>query len=150
MSDEDSLAENIRIASDMLPNSMSNEELKAINTAITALKAKRKIPCTGCGYCMPCPFGVDIPECFNNYNDIETFSKREALITYIGFTSGLSGGKNSGASQCTKCGKCITECPQDIDIPAKLNDVKRTFEGFLYKCAMIYAKMRSKKRNKKA
>ena len=57
MNAESQLEENVRIASDVSENSLSQEELKLFDEAKQILSEKMKVNCTACGYCMPCPYG---------------------------------------------------------------------------------------------
>jgi len=68
MNDEAHIQENIKIASDSYPNSMSEKELDLIRRVTVKYQSLMKAGCTGCRYCMPCPSGVDIPTCFEVYN----------------------------------------------------------------------------------
>lgn len=132
MSDEKQVEENIRIASQAEPNSLSPEELKVFETVKEELRRKTKIPCTGCAYCMPCPAGVNIPGCFSCYNDKYLMADRHARFRYLQTLGALS--KNPAvASQCRQCGKCEAHCPQKIQIRKELKTVKKEFEGVLYK-----------------
>ena len=64
MGTEAQTEENIQIASDARANSLSEKELEIFENVKAILHEKTKIPCTACGYCMPCPSGVNIPGCF--------------------------------------------------------------------------------------
>lgn len=87
-----------------------------------------KVGCTGCGYCMPCPHGVDIPTAFRCYNQTATQKKFNAILEYAQITS-LK--KNSSAmTQCTKCGACEKHCPQHIEIRKELQNAKKTLQPF--------------------
>lgn len=132
MSDEAQVADNIRIASDAMPNSLSESELKVFDQVKEILLKKTKIPCTACGYCMPCPYGVDIPGCFSYYNDKYLMNDKSARFKYLQNTGTLAV-KPSNASQCRSCGKCESHCPQNIAIRDQLKTVSREFEGPLYK-----------------
>ncbi|MDR0930505.1 MAG: aldo/keto reductase [Clostridiales bacterium] len=134
MGDMAQVEENVRIAGEAMPGGLSEDELTAIEDVKLELKRRNKVPCTGCRYCMPCPNNVDIPGCFKDYNnlDIEP-NKVMAKLKHIGFKSGLTGGADTGAHMCIKCGKCKPQCPQNIDIPEQLDNVAREMEGILYK-----------------
>ncbi|MCG2794698.1 MAG: aldo/keto reductase [Actinomycetia bacterium] len=67
MNDEDNIDENLRIADEADPESLSAEELELVGRAADAYRKLTRAGCTGCGYCMPCPAGVDIPFCFEAY-----------------------------------------------------------------------------------
>jgi len=64
MNDEAHIDENIRAAGTALPDSLSPDDRARIEQVRDTYKRLMKVGCTGCGYCMPCPFGVDIPGCF--------------------------------------------------------------------------------------
>ncbi|MEI6100758.1 MAG: aldo/keto reductase, partial [Eubacteriales bacterium] len=116
MSDEEQLEENIRIAGEALPNSLTAEELKVFEKIKAELLEKTKVPCTACGYCMPCPSGVDIPGCFSIYNDKYLIGKKGIRLEYFRNMGTLSA-QPGVASRCTECGKCVIHCPQKINIP---------------------------------
>jgi predicted aldo/keto reductase-like oxidoreductase len=130
MNEESQVAENIRTASTAFPNSLSADELAVMNKVATAYKHIMKVPCTGCGYCMPCPAGVNIPRNFSTYNQYYMFDDKDSACgTYAMVLLGALGHKPSDASLCIKCGKCLEHCPQHIDIPTELESVKNTLGG---------------------
>lgn len=133
MNEEAHIEENIRIAGDAHANSLSVEELERIGRVKELLAGMVKIGCTGCGYCMPCPAGVNIPMCFNYYNDKHLFQDREIQFHYLGMTIGTDGGAPSYASLCRDCGKCEKHCPQELPIRRHLQEVSRDMEGFYFK-----------------
>jgi predicted aldo/keto reductase-like oxidoreductase len=139
MSDEKQLAENIALAQNAKANSLSSEELAVFDRVKTIMLEKTKVPCTGCGYCTPCPSGVDIPGCFAAYNDkylLDTKGNRFKYMQTIGVMS-----KNPGyASLCTECGKCERHCPQNIQIRKELKVVKKELEGVLFKPIVTVAR----------
>jgi len=110
------------------------------------LAGMMKVGCTGCGYCMPCPVGVNIPMCFSCYNNKGLFHDRISQLGYLGFTSGFDGGKASYASLCRNCGQCEQRCPQRLSIRKHLQEVVKDMEAFYFKpvCALIrgYYKIR--------
>jgi predicted aldo/keto reductase-like oxidoreductase len=132
MSDEIQIADNIRIASDSNPNSLSAEELDVFEQVKAEMQEKTKIPCTACGYCMPCPAGVDIPGCFSAYNDKYLMEDKSARMRYWQ-SMGIIAAKPSNASQCISCGKCESHCPQNIAIRKELKTVSHEYEGILFK-----------------
>ncbi len=133
MNEEAHIEENIRVASESYPNSLKEEELKLYDQVKKEFGRLMKVGCTGCGYCMPCPFGVDIPLCFNYYNSKHLFKEKHMNFQYAAFTGGLSGGNPSNASLCTGCGKCEKACPQHIPIRQKLKEVAKDMESPLLK-----------------
>lgn len=132
MSTEEQVEENIKIAGSMKPNSLSREDLEVFDQVKAFLTERTKIPCTTCNYCMPCPFGVDIPGCFSAYNDKYLLGGRNARLRYMQNLGAMSQ-RPANASVCTECGKCVPLCPQHIQIPDQLKIVAKEFEGPLYK-----------------
>ena len=128
MNGEAQVKENIRTAEDALPGSLSEDELSMMARVRDVYRAGMLVGCTGCGYCMPCPFGVDIPGCFDLYNDYGLFGREPAFHYYIGQMGGIMD-KESYAGLCRQCGQCVKKCPQHLPIPDLLQDVSRTFEG---------------------
>jgi len=133
------MAENIGIAGDALPNSLSEAELQVFDRVKTILIEKTKVPCTGCGYCMPCPSGVNIPGCFSSYNDKYLLNDKGNRSKYMQ-TLGLTSKKPAFASLCTECGKCERHCPQNIKIRAELKNVKKEMEGIAFKPVVTIAR----------
>jgi len=129
MSTLDQVKENISIAEDALPESLSEDDLKIIGEVREKYKELMKVGCTGCRYCMPCPAGVDIPSCFEYYNSYHLFKNGNwAKWQYVFRTHGIMDGKKSHASLCINCGKCKKACPQHLDIPLLLKDVAKDFD----------------------
>lgn len=129
MSSSQMLEENIRVACDAKPDSLSEKELALFERAQKIIREKTRVPCTGCGYCMPCPFGVEIPMCFSCYNETAVNSRFRAQMKYVTYVG------SHGASQCKQCGKCEEHCPQSIPIREKLAEAASALEGFPYKPA---------------
>lgn len=135
--------ENINIGNTAKPNSMSLKELETIDNAKIALKKLLKINCTSCGYCLPCPKGVNIPECMKIYNEKYLFNQKgflnQSLIDYYMTVSGIMINK-ANAGLCNGCGKCLKKCPQKLNIPKELNKVKTEFEGYLFRLKVLFVK----------
>ena len=113
------IEENLRIADEAKPNSLSAKEKEVIARVRGTYLSRLKVGCTDCGYCMPCPFGVDIPANFRHYNEGFLFQDMiEAKNNYRLYLD-----EKKRAAQCTACGKCRKACPQSIDIPARLKEV---------------------------
>lgn len=126
MSTMEQVIDNIRICKeDGTPNSMNLEDQMVIEELRDKLKAKIKINCTDCKYCMPCPNGVNIPACFECLNNASMFNDTEGIKNnmYIYLIE-----QESDASKCIECGKCEKSCPQHIDIINKLKQVRETFK----------------------
>ncbi len=123
--------ENIKACDDTQANSMSSDEIAVIDEIKKIYKDLTKVPCTGCNYCMPCPFGVDIPSAFSAYNDKFYFERgsRIGRYQYISRSAGFLGGKKSGANLCTNCKKCMHHCPQNIQIPTELKNAHKALDN---------------------
>ena len=77
------------------------------------------VPCTKCAYCMPCPFGLDIPKTFEAYNATASLGTDRAKAIYAEL--------NKGADQCKKCKKCEKVCPQSIKISHIMTEIAKIF-----------------------
>lgn len=139
MSDEEQLAENVRIAQDARANSLSEAELKIFEHVRAILLDKTRVPCTGCAYCMPCPAGVNIPGCFAAYNDKYLLNSRHNRFKYLQ-ALGVMAKKPAYASQCKECGKCEQHCPQKIQIRKELKKVKKEMEPFGFRLGVKIAR----------
>jgi hypothetical protein len=95
------------------------------------------VPCTACQYCMPCPYGIDIPSSFWHYNrcvnegniavstmDANFAEARRRFL--VGYDRTVE--RKRQAAHCIGCGQCKPHCPQNIDIPARLNDINDYME----------------------
>ncbi len=139
MNEEAQIDENIRIAGDAAPGSLSPEDLEVFERVKAILAARTKVPCTACAYCMPCPSGVDIPACFSVYNEKYLMGKGSAIKSYFMGTGTLAA-RGSYASLCTECGKCVSHCPQAIAIPQELKKVRAELEGWYFKPMIALAR----------
>ncbi len=113
------LKENIRIAQDGYPDSLSRRKLRLVQQVKESYKKMLKIDCTGCAYCMPCSNGVNIPQNFSLYND--TFMFKDSDVNVLLYNHMLS--PEQRASNCVECGECEEQCPQHIKIPEELKNV---------------------------
>ena len=121
--------ENLAIAGQAYPNSLTPEEIRLIESAAQTYKELMKVGCTGCGYCQPCPNEVNIPACFEVYNAFHMFGDAVQEFMYAVRMSGIvAGGAPSFASQCIECGECLEKCPQHLDIPYFLKKVADEME----------------------
>ncbi len=139
MNDVAQITENVRVASEALPNTLTEEELMVFEKARAAINAAVKVGCTGCGYCMPCPAGVDIPNCFRCYNVYASDGWFNGLREYF-MTTTLRKTK-SNASLCIGCGRCEKHCPQAIPIRKELKEAAKTLERLPYKAARLVSKL---------
>ncbi len=139
MNTEDQLDENIGIASVVQANGLTEEELSLFKSAKKILSERIKVNCTACGYCLPCPSGVDIPTCFSTYNEKYTQPSPMANMQYMLLT-GASTARPGYASLCVHCKKCEQHCPQGIPISDKMTEVAKDMEKFWFKPALKIAK----------
>ncbi|SHH78605.1 aldo/keto reductase [Clostridium grantii] len=129
MNREDHIKENMKIASEALPNSMTETEINIVEKVRKTYNKLMQVGCTGCAYCMPCPAGIDIPAAFKNLNNYHMFSKMGAKIshmTYLGIQS--ADGKAHWTSSCIDCGKCEKRCPQHIPVRKVFKQVQQNLE----------------------
>jgi hypothetical protein len=131
MNEQSQVEENLKVADMAYPNTLTGKELELIERVAKKYKELMQIDCTGCGYCMPCPEGVDIPACFETYNNLFMFGGEDRLkMMYVAKLGGILRGSNTNfASQCIQCRECLDVCPQHLDIPALLGKVAEEFEG---------------------
>lgn len=92
--------------------------MERLDRRISRRKADALIPCTACGYCLPCTQGIDIPAVLairNRYAVLgsgRVFDRDYALLP-------------APADCCIRCGSCAARCTQSIDIPTVMEDAAR-------------------------
>lgn len=130
MNDQKQVQENLKIAGEAHPESLSEKELSLVERVEQKYRDLMKVGCTSCHYCMPCPYNVNIPYCFEIYNSKYLRNDAgQARHSYALRLGGLGGNTQSSASQCRECGKCLELCPQGIQIPDELKVVAAEMEG---------------------
>jgi predicted aldo/keto reductase-like oxidoreductase len=129
MNDPDQVTENCALTDTCAAGSLTEGELAIYQQVKEVFNRSNKIPCTGCGYCMPCPSEVNIPGCFTAYNTSYAIGWGMGLKQYM-MGTGIVSSKNYSPAKCTTCGKCETRCPQHIPIIKNLQLVKKRFEFF--------------------
>lgn len=131
------LQDNLRTLSPLEP---LNEEEYALLEDIASSYIKYPIvPCTGCQYCMPCPYGLNIPKIFAHYNkgvnegwvgtdkmDPEYRKARRSFL--VGYDRTLE--RERQADHCIGCGQCMEHCPQKIQIPEMMKMIDGVTEKF--------------------
>ena len=131
MNEETHIDENITVADQGYPNSLTETELHLIKKVESTYRELMKVGCTACQYCMPCPVGVNIPLCFEEYNNLYMADNPD--MGKFMYAARLGGAvaleKPEFASLCVQCGECREKCPQHIDIPVVLESVVQELEG---------------------
>ena len=137
------IQENIRIADTVKVGEMTETDGAMFEDVRNAVNEKMKVPCTGCGYCQPCPYGVDIPGAFRCYNVRYTDNFFTGMREYLMCTTFRA--ERTNASLCRQCGKCEQHCPQGIAVRKELKQVVRHMENPVYKVIAFFAKDMFKK-----
>jgi predicted aldo/keto reductase-like oxidoreductase len=129
------IEENVRTYSPLAP--LSPEAFQVLERAARQFLSDDSIGCTACNYCMPCPYGLDIPTLFSVWNAALTEDRfpddpadpaypafrRKFLADYARHVPSLR-----EAARCLGCGRCTPHCPQAIDIPAQIYRVDQLVE----------------------
>lgn len=129
------LQDNIRTFAPLSP--LTEEEFALLENTAQEMLRYPSVPCTACEYCMPCPYGIDIPHVFSHYNkcinegNIQASSQNENYrkarrIFLIGYDRSVP--RLRQANHCIGCGQCTHHCPQGIDIPGELQRIDRYVE----------------------
>ncbi len=119
---------------------LTKEEQEKLDTKIAhQMMEEETIPCNACQYCMPCPYGIDIPTIFTHYNKMKIEGRlpldagdpqyRENRRRYL-ISLDREVERERQPDHCIKCGRCIHEkhCPQQIRIPEELDRISRFIE----------------------
>ena len=131
MNSMEMVEQNVKTASESLVGCLTESDQELIEKVKAEIKKNVKVGCTGCGYCMPCPRGVDIPGTFRCYNAMYSEGKKSGRRDYLQCTAFRK--DTSSASQCISCGKCETHCPQHIEIRKELKNAAAELEDVKYK-----------------
>ena len=129
----EAVEDNVKTASETSVGELGEGDLEMLARVVSAINSKMKVGCTGCGYCVPCPKNVDIPGCFAAYNRRYSDGWFTSLKEYVMCTALRT--NSAAASNCVGCGRCKQHCPQGIDIPEELKNVRGKLEGPIYKIA---------------
>ena len=132
MTNMDPLRENVETFGHFKP--LSEEELEFLEQMATQMMEYPLVNCTDCKYCMPCPWGIDIPGTFQHYNRSVTEGtyaqstaqkdyaklKKAYLVSYDRAVATVR-----QADHCINCGECLSHCPQSIAIPTQLKRIAK-------------------------
>ncbi len=129
------LDDNLHTYSPLKP--LTEDDLAFLQETADLMKEYPTVPCNDCKYCMPCPYGIDIPANLLHYNkcvnqdNLPTSSQspryaeaRRAFL--VGYDRSVP--KLRQASHCIGCNQCVSHCPQEIDIPKELHRIDQYVE----------------------
>ena len=137
------LQQNLATYSPLQP--LSDEEWAFLIQLAKDIYELKAIPCTGCNYCMPCPYGLNIPQIFTYYNaciaeglmpdmeaqgDKEFVRRRRAFL--VGYDRTVPGMRQS--DHCIGCNHCVSHCPQRINIPEQMQRIDLLVEQLKQSC----------------
>jgi predicted aldo/keto reductase-like oxidoreductase len=110
MNSDEMVEDNVKTATETKIGELTVDDEAMLKRVVGAINAKMNVPCTGCGYCMPCPKGVNISGTFSAYNKRYSKGRFAGLVDYLKNTSSEG---FAPASACIGCGKCEKSCPHD-------------------------------------
>lgn len=114
MSNMEQVIDNVKTFTDY--TEMTADEARIVEKAAQMLMDKKAIACTACRYCEKCPKGIAIPEIFALYNRRKVFG--EAFRVMQTYATAIP--DESKADRCIACGYCVSQCPQQLEIPELL------------------------------
>lgn len=119
MNSTEQMQDNLNTLTDFQP--MNDVEFQICKNTTDLINKSDIIPCTGCDYCADCPKGVKISTIFSVYNRYKNgeLSLNESREEYRKI--------DVNANACVSCGKCKSHCPQSIDIPKMLSNIKELY-----------------------
>jgi predicted aldo/keto reductase-like oxidoreductase len=127
MTFKEHLEENIATFSPLKP--LGRRELLALERAATAYLGSGAIPCNLCDYCMPCPYGIDIPGILTFMNRVRSERLTEPREIRRAYAQAVPDPRRR-ADRCISCRRCVPHCPQQIDIPKVLDGIAAFVEDF--------------------
>jgi predicted aldo/keto reductase-like oxidoreductase len=122
MSTLEQVEQNVAAADRSRPGLLTADELAVVGRVRDEYRGLRPVDCTQCRYCQPCPSGVDIPQCFEVYNDAHMYGELDLARLYYSWID-----ESARADNCTQCGECERVCPQNLAIIDSLRQVDAFF-----------------------
>lgn len=130
MTNMEVLVENVQTFSNFRP--ITEDDFDFLMEIAELLNSFPTVPCNDCKYCMPCPYGIDIPGILLHYNEMVNTNqvatsqeqkdykklRRRYLLSYNRAVESLR-----QADHCIQCNTCISQCPQSINIPKELQRI---------------------------
>ena len=130
------LQDNVGTYSPLKP--LNDDELAFLEETAELMQKYPTVPCNDCKYCMPCPYGIDIPAILLHYNkcvnegEIATSTQdenyRKARRAYL-VSYDRAVPKLRQAARCIGCNQCMSHCPQNINIPRELHKIDKYIEN---------------------
>jgi len=121
MSTMDQVEDNLKTYGEFQP--LSQEEQEAVKKVTEIYRSRQQNDCTGCNYCMPCPYDVNIPGNFKIWNNSAIYEDEKG-----GREDYFKLEEKNRATACQACGACEPQCPQNISIIEDLKKVASQFE----------------------
>ncbi|MCH5232581.1 MAG: aldo/keto reductase [Muribaculaceae bacterium] len=129
------LRDNIKTYSPLVP--VSESDMEFLEDVAQIMLSYPTVPCNDCKYCMPCPYGLDIPGILSHYNKCVNEGSAPSSSRYpeyekarkkflVSYDRAIP--KRRQAEHCIACEECVIHCPQNIDIPAELARIDRYIE----------------------
>ena len=129
------LQDNLRSYCPLSP--LSDEDMAFLQEVAGEIAGLDTVPCNECDYCMPCPYGIDIPGIFHHYNkclnegiiphETQDANYRKARRAYlVSYDRAIP--KVRQADHCIGCSQCVSHCPQRIKIPRELHRISALIE----------------------
>ena len=109
MSTFEQVVENLQSAESAEIGALTEKEQELIREVRRRYRKLAPIPCTRCGYCMPCPNGVDIPQNLTLYNEGRMYGRPDLARRQYGFIA-----EKARSAACIQCRECEPKCPQGI------------------------------------
>ncbi len=126
------LQDNLKTYSPLVP--LTADDLAFLEETAQLILKYPTVPCNDCKYCMPCPYGIDIPAILTYYNkcvnegntpkdSLGENYRRARRAFLVGYDRAVPALRQ--ADHCIGCNQCSPHCPQNIRIPRELHRIDR-------------------------